>query len=936
MPRRESPLERDGSSLVDFAVDLRLLRDKANAPTYRELARLTHYSASALSDAAGGKRLPSLAVTRAFVQACGGDEDEWEQRWHSLAAEERNATPAPSEESGEPPYRGLPAYGVADAERFFGREKLVADLELRLARNRFLAVFGPSGSGKSSVLRAGLVPRLPGPVLLFTPGAHPLEELAVQLARAAGLSAPSVHGDLVAHPDGVALLVRQLDGEPVLVVDQFEEVFTLCQDQEERERFLTVLLAARTSARVLIGVRADFYARCGVHAGLVEAMQDAMVTVGPMTPDELRRCIVQPARAAQCTVDNALVATLVSEVHGHAGMLPLLSHALLETWRRRQGNALTTAAFQHAGGLQGALAQSADAVFDRFDEEGQEIARALFLRLSALGDGTEDTKRRVTMAEIDDDAAMTTVLESLTAARLLTRTREGVEITHEALIRSWPRLRDWLAHDRDGQRLHRELTEATATWERHGRDRGSLLRGARLEVLADWSWESNPPLNGNEQTFLDESVAADDEEYSRTQRTARRSRTFMLLQGALALLIVVLLSLLTFRSYSDERAGTVARANTAANEAMQLAGTSPELAAHVALAGYQLNKSPATQDALIQSTAMATGVVAGKDGETVAEMPNTPSVRQNVALGVAPADVLTNQAADTTRVPGLGEPLRGGVQASADRERKHFATVDREQVVRLWSSGGELATLPGRFSSTAFSLDGQTLLTSGDTSTALWSVADPRAPRLLATVPGGRGVLSTSDTMVSDMLITVEGAVIHVWRTADLSAPLRDIAHSGGAPVSFGHLTGSPGFLLTGGAAGEVRVWSLHDGRERHAAVAHSGPVTAIAANGQRQWASTGDDGRVFVWDLFKKGAEFTSDKIVKMEFRGTSLMTAGEDTTLRQWHLDPQNAAYAVCNEVSGLRISREEWNRYLDGWPHLTSPCPGNLVLPTTTARN
>ncbi|RDI24634.1 nSTAND1 domain-containing NTPase [Lentzea flaviverrucosa] len=930
MPRRESPLERDGSALVDFAVDLRLLRDKANAPTYRELARLTHYSASALSDAAGGKRLPSLAVTRAFVQACGGDEGEWEQRWHSLAAEERKATPELCEESGEPPYRGLPAYGVADADRFFGREKLVADLELRLARNRFLAVFGPSGSGKSSVLRAGLVPRLPGLVLLFTPGAHPLEELAVQLARAAGLSAPSVHGDLVARPDDVALLVRQLDGEPVLVVDQFEEVFTLCQDQEERERFLTVLLAARTSARVLIGVRADFYARCGVHAGLVEAMQDAMVTVGPMTPDELRRCIVQPARAAQCTVDNALVATLISEVHGHAGMLPLLSHALLETWRRRQGNALTTAAFQNAGGLQGALAQSADAVFDRFDEEEQEIARALFLRLSALGDGTEDTKRRVTMAEIDDAAATTSVLESLTAARLLTRTREGVEITHEALIRSWPRLRDWLAHDRDGQRLHRELTDAAATWERHGRDRGSLLRGARLEVLADWSWETKPPLNTTEQTFLDESVDADAEEYARTQRSARRSRTFLLLQGALALLIVVLLGMLTFRSYSDERAGTVSRANAAAMEAMQLTGTSPELAAHVALAGYQLDRSPTTRDALVQATAMATGGVVGEEGETVAVLPGPAFLRQDMTSGVVSA-VFTNQAADTTRVPGLSEPLRGGAQASADLDRRFYATVDREQVVRLWSSGGELATLPGRFSSTEFGEDRTTLLTSGDTSTSLWSLTDPRAPRLLGTLPGGRGTLSTSD-----LLVTVEGAVIHVWDRANLSVPRLDITHPGGAPTSFGKLSGTPGLLLTGGATGEVRVWSLSDGTERKVVAAHTGPVTAIAGGGQRRWASTGDDGRIVVWDLFDKTAEYTGGKVVKMEFRDLTLLTVGESTLLRQWNFDPQRAAQLVCDGAVGLRASREQWNEYFDGWPHLTSPCPGNLVLSTTTARN
>jgi len=490
-----------------------------------------------LSDAASGRKVPSLAVTLAFVKACGGDEDEWERRWQALAA----TTKTPELDPGTAPYLGLSAYGADDADRFFGREDLVADLERRVARQRFVAVFGASGSGKSSVLRAGLVPRLTSPVVLFTPGPHPLEECAVHLARHLRLAAPSVYDEILRSPDALVLLARQADEEFVLVVDQFEEIFTLCQDPEERERFLAALLAATTVCRVVIGVRADFYARCGSHAELVAAMQDAIVTVGPMTADELRRAITQPARAAQCTVEGTLLATLMTEAHGQVGMLPLLSHAMLETWRRRQGNALTLTAFQNAGGLQGALGQTADAVFEQFTDEQRDIAKALFLRLSALGDGTEDTKRRVDMTEIDDDPAINVVLERLTAARLLTRTREGVEITHEALIRSWPRLRDWLAHDRDGQRLHRELTEATAVWERHDRDAGSLLRGARLDVIADWVWECDPPLNHAEKHYLDQSIYHDQRNYTRERRAVRRQRGFVLLQAAIAFAAVLIL-----------------------------------------------------------------------------------------------------------------------------------------------------------------------------------------------------------------------------------------------------------------------------------------------------------------------------------------------------------------------------------------------------------
>lgn len=533
MPRKEVPLERDGTALVEFAADLRDLRDKAGKPPYREMATRAHFSSTTLSDAVSGRRLPSLAVTIAFVRACGGDPDAWTERWHALATHA-----APPNPRGNPPYPGLAAYRAEDADRFFGRETLVAELAQRLSERRFVAVFGPSGSGKSSILRAGLVPRLPGPVALFTPGPRPLEECAASLATHLGLAAPTVHDELASKPESLALLIRQAlaarpdDAELVLVVDQFEEIFTLCQNPPERSAFLTALIAAaHARCRVVIGVRADFYARCAQHTDLVRAWQDAMVTVTPMTPDELRRAITGPARTADCTVESALVATLVAEAHGEAGVLPLLSHALLETWHRRQGNALTQAAFHAAGGIRGALVQTAEAAFNALTDDERPAAKALFLRLCALGDGTEDTRRRVTLTEIDDTA----LLDRLTDARLLTRTRDSVEITHEALIRSWPRLRGWLADDRDGQRLHRELTEATATWERHGRDPGALLRGARLNVIADWAWESNAPLNEAEQRFLDESIADDEQAYTERHQASRRRRATVLIQAMIVI-----------------------------------------------------------------------------------------------------------------------------------------------------------------------------------------------------------------------------------------------------------------------------------------------------------------------------------------------------------------------------------------------------------------
>ena len=278
MPRTEQPLPEGDSILIKFAAELRKLR-RAAALTYRELGRHTHYSSTTLADAAGGKKLPSLPVTLAYVRACGGNVTQWEQDWHAtageLAAEATRSDVVLDFETGDdrPPYAGLAAFQADDAARFFGRESLVDELEHRVTEQRFVAVFGASGAGKSSLLRAGLIARLVGSrtsnrwvsqVVLLTPGAHPIEECAIRLAALAGESAVSLNAEFAADPANLHLRVRQIlaergeDTDLVLVVDQFEEVFTLCRDNEERARFIDGLVAAATTStsrpRIMLGV----------------------------------------------------------------------------------------------------------------------------------------------------------------------------------------------------------------------------------------------------------------------------------------------------------------------------------------------------------------------------------------------------------------------------------------------------------------------------------------------------------------------------------------------------------------------------------------------------------------------------------------------------------------------------------------------------------
>jgi energy-coupling factor transporter ATP-binding protein EcfA2 len=376
MGRPKRRLDSDAGPVQRFAHELRGLRDSAGRPSYRELARRAHYSVTALSDAAGGERLPSKAVTLAYVQACGGDVAAWETRWHQVTAELGET--AGADDGGRSPYLGLTAFEPHDAALFFGRAEIVGELCARLADSPFVAVFGASGSGKSSILRAGLLPAVQNGVvtgggtwrtILLTPGRHPVEELAVQLGNAVGLSAGSVRADLARQPATVNLVVRQIlaarSAECVLImVDQFEEVFALCPDERERAAFIGCLVEAAAgqdaSVRMVLGVRADFFARCAQYPALVAALRDRQVLIGPMEAAGLRAVIREPAARAGVKVEAALIEAIIADAEGEPGALPLVSHALYETWKRRTGDTMTLAAYHRAGGVRGAIAQSAE------------------------------------------------------------------------------------------------------------------------------------------------------------------------------------------------------------------------------------------------------------------------------------------------------------------------------------------------------------------------------------------------------------------------------------------------------------------------------------------------------------------------------------------------------------------------------------------------
>ncbi|MEV7440698.1 hypothetical protein AB0O22_06030 [Streptomyces sp. NPDC091204] len=838
MPRPERPLDPDSGPLTRFAADLRKLRETAGRPPYRALAKRAHYSSTTLSDAAGGHTFPSLAVTLAYVEACQGDRRAWETRWHTVAAEVAASTHR--EEPGETspqnvPYAGLSAFQPEDADRFFGRERLTGELLAKVRDRRFLAVFGPSGSGKSSLLRAGLVARARAsgwPVMLFTPRPHPVEECAIHLAAATGEAPGALVTELLDDPLALHLRIRQAmvdrapDVDTLIVVDQFEEVFTLCADRDERDAFIAMLLAAATAAtsrtRVVLGVRADFYGHCVQDSRLVEAIRDAQVAVGPMSSQELREAITRPAVLADCTVTGPLLAAVVADATGQPGALPLVSHAMVETWRRRCGSRLTLEGYLAAGGIQHALAHTAESAYGALSPVQQELARSLFLRLTALGDGTEDTRRRITRDELDPSADTVHVLESLARQRLVTLDRECVEITHEAIIRCWPRLRGWLTEDRDRLLRYRQLTDAAAGWEALDQDRHALYRGARLAAALDLAAADGSRLTSRERRFLDASREAEAGEIAAARRRTVRLRQLVTLLTVLVVIAATAGGLAVDSRDSALRQRNVAIARKAAADAAEVRQHNPALAAQLNLAAYRLAATGDVRDQLM--SAFATPYTSRLTGHT--------SDVVSISFAAKSAVVATASWDRTARLWDIGDahhPVQLAVLQQAERLMsvafdgggRVLATAS-ERAVRLWDvtdrrAPAELSTLPDQQSAPTWVASGRGgLIATGHTDGAarLWNASDPRHPQLLATLPGHSGtVTSVTFSPDSRTVATTGDTTTRLWDVDDPAHPLLlDVLRGHTDTVTSAAFSPDGRTVATGSWDRTARVWDIADG----------------------------------------------------------------------------------------------------------------------------
>jgi WD40 repeat protein len=983
---------------VTFGDLLRYLRRRAGL-TQRELAIGVGYSDGQISRLEQNLRLPDLATIPARFAPVLELEKEpalLARLMDLAAAMDREDAPA----SGSPPFKGLHYFDEGDADLFFGRETVVAGLLARLGASpssvrptHFLAVVGASGSGKSSIVRAGLVPALRWNqsssgwlIHVLTPTARPLEALAASLTREAeSVSATATLMDDLAHdPRSLHLFFRRMLGagpslpgdakqpdpspsissgttQVLLVVDQFEELFTLCRDETERRAYVGNLMAAAKPGgmtSVVVTLRADFYAHCAPYDSLREAMAKEQEYIGPMIADDLRRAIEEPLRRGGWAMDPGLVDVLLEDVQGEPGGLPLLSHSLLETWHRRRGRTLTLSGYLASGGVRGAIAETAEAVFqDRLTLQQRAIARRIFLRLTELGESeaVADTRRRATFDELitkpEDAPAVRDTLTMLADARLITMDKDTAEVAHEALIREWPTLRGWLEDDRENLRFHRHLTEAAREWSvsHHGQD--LLHRGARLIQAREWAAAHSDEMNDLEREFIDASQASAEREVA--EREAQRDRELeaaqklaatekshaqeqassakrlrqggIVLAGALVLAIVAAIfaqasaaTAVRERQKAQQQSliSSVRELSSAANANLEI---DPERS--VLLALQAVNKTyvvdqtvlPEAEDSLhraVQSSRVELTLRGHADVVWSAVFsPDGTRIATASADGTARVwDATTGKELLTVKGSAYGSVW----YAAFSPDGRLLATAGEDKIARIWdaTSGEELLALLGHLDEVyhiEFSPDGTRLATiSPDSTSRVWDVltgkelltlfqGDSAVPYWVTFSPDGSRIAIANTAGFSEGWTSIWDAV-----TGQMLLTLpRQNSHVDS--VSF-----SPdgAHIVTTSNDQTVRIWDAYNGKEVLTLYGYTINVTnaAYSPDGTRI-ATVILDSHIRIWDAATGQALLTlaghSGDILTVAFSpdGARIVTASRDKTARVWSVSPGREFLTLVN---------------------------------------
>jgi WD40 repeat protein len=827
----------------------------------------------------------------------------------------------------ETPYKGLRPFQEADSAEFYGREGLIEHFLVRMAEAedvsaRFLAVVGPSGSGKSSVVMAGLVPALRAGGLSgsrtwfiadMMPGQEPFRELESALLSVAITPPDGLHDLLRRDEYGLHEAIQALlpTGEHpclLLVIDQFEELFSLCDNEEQRVLFLKSLWRAivepSSHFRLVITLRADFYDRPLMYPGFGDLMRKRTDVVLPLSLEELQRAIVEPALHVGVDLEPGLVTAIVTDLSEQPGALPLLQYALTELFERRDGRVLRLDTYHQIGGALGALAGRADELYEGLDDTGKAAAQQMLLRLVSVGDGDDLMRRRVTRAELlslnPDEQRMAEVIDAFGRYRLLTFDRDPVtrtptiEIAHEALIRQWKRLRGWLEQHRDELLLQRRLSSAVDEWQAANHDPSFLARGSRLAQFIAWSEQTALALNATEIAYLQASVSARDvrqaEEEAQRQRETmleQRSRNRMRILALVLLLSTVgALGLTTVALNQSEIAQRNATTATVAQGLAFLEAANAQTQAAIA----DRNVIEARSLALAASSQLAL-----RDGNSDLA----------VLLGLEANRIASPQQARlalaaVAYAPGARRQLQGHTAAVSDvalsPNERVAASGARNGEIILWNvtTGEIMNRLVGhtdRITGVTFSPQGDTLLSaSADGTARLWDIITGQQIRsynhndaVLAVTfsPGGR-TLVTGDN----------NGVVRLWDTASATIVKQFTGHTG--PINSVAYSPDSRLIASGSMDRTIRLWHVATGQEVQVFRGHSDRVTTIAFHpNNRQIASGSSDNTIRLWNVLTGEQErlFTghTDTVTRVVFDpdGHSLLSTSWDESMILWNLE-------------------------------------------------
>ncbi|MFF3256008.1 helix-turn-helix domain-containing protein [Actinacidiphila glaucinigra] len=983
----------DAPTTHSFPAQLRRLR-RERGLSLADLARRTHYSKGYLSKIETGAKRATVDVARLCDQVLGAEGtllDLVERAPQRAPRSRKEADGTGAQSEGACPYRGLSAFGPQDSAWFFGRERATAVLVERIFERLGsgpLMLVAPSGAGKSSLLHAGLVPALrrgdfpmPGadrwPLVTLTPIARPLEELLERTGKALGEDLGITAELLRREPAALLEAIMARSGgspaapggqrpppsRPVVIVDQFEELFTACADEDERRAFVRVLAALagppptadpHAPGIVVLGVRADFVGNCLDLPDLAPVFTDGLFVLPPMSEAELRASITRPAELAGLTLQPGLLPLLLRDagLRGEpgtargdgsgdetpSGALPLLSHALLATWQQREGAELTVAGYERAGGIQGAIARTAETVFARLYPAEQRTIRRILSRLVFVTDGSGVTRRRVNrvalMGQFTDAEGAAAALDAFVRARLITLDRDTVEITHEALLHAWPRLRYWIHADRAGLLLHQQLAHAAAAWESEGRDPSALYRGTRLDVVRTWADESDgwSRLNPGEEEFLRASQVAEDGHRRQLGRQARL-RQYLLATLAVLLALAVTAGGLAYQQRESARSQErVAHSQALAVRSASLADGRPEASMLLAEQAFRTHHTPEARGALlstqsqpfaarldehrgpVNTVAFAPGdkllATGSSDGtvilrsmpghRTVAVLPVRGPVR---SIAFSP-DGRTLAATSTSGPVQLWDVTRRRVTATlpaATRAARAVAFAPHGREVAVATAGGTIevreskgayrvtAALPGHRGAVyalAYSPDGRTLASAGaDRTVRLWDLLRARSLDVLrGHTDGVLGVAFSPDGRA-----VVSGGIdrtVRLWdvRTGRLTATLS------GSSDDINAVAWTPDGATVVGAVGDgtTRLWDVHSRRQTSVLAGHTDYALGVAvASDGALLATAGFDQSVVLWNLAGPALTarpFTEVWQAQYSPDGGLLATADTDHTVRLW----------------------------------------------------